>query len=163
MEMEKSEKTQTPALTPEELSQRSPTPSTEDEEEVHYVGHLKFSLIFIGLCLSVFQVALVCFLLSLLSLLIGTGRGGAGNCDRDHHRRVPFAAGHWLVWISVLVHGVYIHGEYRGKADIRRTARSSWCLAGCTRCCRSRPSTWALCCCSRSDRSSAQQLLTRLP
>ncbi|OJJ03952.1 hypothetical protein ASPVEDRAFT_63484 [Aspergillus versicolor CBS 583.65] len=56
--MENSEKTQTPALTPEELSQRSPTPSTDDEEEVVYVGHLKFSLIFIGLCLSVFQVAL---------------------------------------------------------------------------------------------------------
>lgn len=67
MEMEKSEKTQTPALTPEELSQRSPTPSTDDEEEVHYVGHLKFSLIFIGLCLSVFQVALVCFLRLLLN------------------------------------------------------------------------------------------------
>ncbi|KAL4793126.1 major facilitator superfamily domain-containing protein [Aspergillus venezuelensis] len=53
------EQTQTPALTPEELSQRSPSPSAESaEEEIEYVGHLKFSLIFIGLCLSVFQVAL---------------------------------------------------------------------------------------------------------
>ena len=55
------EKTQTPPLTPDELSARSSTPSEEreEEEEVHYVGHLKFSLIFVGLCLSVFQVALV--------------------------------------------------------------------------------------------------------
>ncbi|KAL3430055.1 major facilitator superfamily domain-containing protein [Aspergillus tetrazonus] len=54
------EKTQTPSLTPDELSARSSTPSEEreEEEEVHYVGHLKFSLIFFGLCLSVFQVAL---------------------------------------------------------------------------------------------------------
>ncbi|KAL4758223.1 MDR family MFS transporter [Aspergillus foveolatus] len=54
------EKTQTPPLTPDELSARTSTPSEEreEEEEVHYVGHLKFSLIFVGLCLSVFQVAL---------------------------------------------------------------------------------------------------------
>ena len=31
----------------------------EDGEEIVYMGHLKFSIIFIALCLSVFQVALV--------------------------------------------------------------------------------------------------------
>ena len=31
----------------------------EDEEEIVYMGHMKFSIIFIALCLSVFQVALV--------------------------------------------------------------------------------------------------------
>ncbi|KAL4922593.1 major facilitator superfamily domain-containing protein [Aspergillus aurantiobrunneus] len=53
------EKSRSPPLAPEELSRPSSTPSAEsDAEEVHYVGHLKFSLIFAGLCLSVFQVAL---------------------------------------------------------------------------------------------------------
>lgn len=30
-----------------------------DEEDIVYMGHLKFSIIFVALCLSVFQVALV--------------------------------------------------------------------------------------------------------
>ncbi|KAJ6157642.1 hypothetical protein N7470_005234 [Penicillium chermesinum] len=56
------EKTDVVAATPDELSENlsERSSSTESkEEDVQYVGHMKFSLIFIGLCLSVFQVALV--------------------------------------------------------------------------------------------------------
>ncbi|KAL5343853.1 major facilitator superfamily domain-containing protein [Aspergillus crustosus] len=52
------EKSPPSPTTPEAISERTPSDVSEEEEKVHYPGHLKFWLIFIGLSLSVFQVAL---------------------------------------------------------------------------------------------------------
>lgn len=85
------EKTHITSPTPEELSDRPPSSTdSKEDDEVQYVGHLKFSLIFIGLCLSVFQVALVCTFSQarnrLARVLTTLGRGCFRNRRQDHHR-----------------------------------------------------------------------------
>ncbi|KAL4880711.1 major facilitator superfamily domain-containing protein [Aspergillus karnatakaensis] len=57
------EKSPPPSATPGDLGQVTPSEArtaseASDEDEIHYPGHVKFTLIYIGLCLSVFQVAL---------------------------------------------------------------------------------------------------------